>query len=154
MRTVVPRGTRFVIEDTGEFILATVGFPTPGYARFMLISLDNGNMYTAPYTAPHTAPICEGVGIPVGALNQLIPESTWGRTTVEGKPLKDWLNPQPRIEEWTVTMHPRLCLHGKIYGRDGVPNGCHATTSKLKWINFDKGEAQTQNTLYKLGRPA
>lgn len=65
-----------------------------------------------------------------------------------------FLEGQPRLEDWTIRADHKGCyLHGIVFGhRKGWLEGQPVTTSYLRAINFEKSEALTENTSYKLGK--
>lgn len=52
------------------------------------------------------------------------------------------------LEEWFQFGN---FLGGKVYDHPQIKDGTEVRTSKISWIDTDKGQAETRNTLYKLG---
>ena len=55
----------------------------------------------------------------------------------------------PRLEKWRLIANH---LYGDIYDDSRFPDGSPVRTSTVLTIDEEKGEAQTRNTLYKLGK--
>jgi len=59
-----------------------------------------------------------------------------------------------KIENWTLISlgaNNHYQITGQVYGDHRCGNGDDIRTSSLKSIDFEKGKAQTLNTLYDLG---
>lgn len=54
-----------------------------------------------------------------------------------------------RLENWCL-----LCgrLHGEVYGHPLFPDGTTVSTGMVQQISDDRSTAETQNTVYELGK--
>ena len=66
---------------------------------------------------------------------------------------------KPRIENWRLekdilsSIYPTpYDLYGEIYNDKRFDDGTEIRTSMLKSINFEHMTAETQNTIYRLGK--
>jgi hypothetical protein len=57
--------------------------------------------------------------------------------------------PPPRLEQWYFF---NGYLVGQIFGDERFDDGTQIMTSSVRWVNVDTGMAETDNSLYSLGK--
>lgn len=64
--------------------------------------------------------------------------------------------PTAQLQDWLVQWNPltgTAMLAGKVAEHPGLPDGAEIVTSALMRLDMEKREAETMNTLYRLGSP-